>query len=77
MAKNEERVIGSCKIFTAEMYTRQDGTYGYKCVAMCDDGRIIQAYRPGEENPQKDDVYDMVLRTDNQLRPIVRLVKRG
>lgn len=75
MAMKEERIIGKAKVLSADMYTRKDGTFGYQCVAICDDGRIIQMYRPGEEEPKKDDEYSMILRTDNQLRPIVRLVK--
>lgn len=71
----EERIIGTAKVLSASMYTRKDGTYGYQCVGICDDERIIQMYRPGEEEPKKGDLYNMVLRTDSQLRPIVRLVR--
>lgn len=72
----EERIIGTAKVLSSEMYTRKDGTFGFKCVGICDDERIIQMYRPGEEDPKKGDLYNMVLRTDNQLRPIVKLVKQ-
>lgn len=72
----EEKIIGTAKVLTSEMYTRKDGTYGFKCVGICNDDRIIQMYRPGEEEPKKGDEYNMVLGSDNQLRPIVRLVKK-
>lgn len=71
----EEKIIGTAKVLTSEMYTRKDGTYGFKCVGVCDDEHIIQMYRPGEEEPKKGDLYNMTLGTDNQLRPVVRLSK--
>lgn len=73
---SEEKVICNAKVYTSEMYTRKDGTYGYKCVAICDDGKVIQMYRPGEEDVKKDDLYELVLGTDNSLKPVVRMRKK-
>lgn len=70
-------VIGKAKVFKTEEYTRKDGTKGFRVVAFSDQGDPVVFYRPAEEQPQKDDVYNMVLGYDNRFTAVIRYQKDG
>lgn len=66
------KLVGKAKVINVEKYERRDGTYGFRVVAMTDDNNPVVFYRPAEEQPAVDNVYNMVLGYDNKLSAVVR-----
>ena len=69
------KVIGYAKVFKVSEYQRKDGSYGCRVQAFTEDGDVVVFYRPAEEKPAKDMVYNMALDVDNKFAAVVRYQK--
>lgn len=66
------KIIGKVKVISVEEYQRKDGSKGYRCVAMSDEGQPTVFYRPEEEAPKVNSEYNQVLSYDARLSAVVR-----
>ena len=66
------KLVGKAKVISVEKYERKDGSFGFRVVAMTDDNNPVVFYRPAEEQPNTDTVYNMVLGYDNRLSAVIR-----
>lgn len=71
------KVIGKAKVLSTEGYTTKDGRSGYRCVCMTDENQPTVIYRPADETPKQNDVYNMVLGYDKNLKAVVRYQKES
>jgi len=67
--------VGFAKVFKVSEYQRKDGSYGCRCQGFTDEGDVVVFYRPAEEKPGKDVVYNMFVDVDNKFSPVVRFQK--
>lgn len=68
------REIGYVQVLTADPYTRQDGSVGYRVTGLTEDGQACVFYRDSSEGePKQKDKYVMVLGFDSKLKPVIRL----
>lgn len=66
------KIIGNATIFKAQEYQRKDGTLGCRCQGFTDEGDIVVFYRPAEEKPNKDTVYNMITDVDSKFNAVIR-----
>lgn len=66
------KLVGRAKVLSVEEYQRKDGSKGYRCVALTDDNNPVVFYRPAEEEPKAESVYNMMLGYDSNLKPVIR-----
>lgn len=73
------KVIGNCIVLSSELYERKDGTKGYRVVAFYDETQPCVFYRDAEKEPEikRGDKYDMILRFDGNLKPVIRFERLG
>lgn len=69
------KLVGKATVFKSVQYQRKDGSYGCRVQAFTDDGDVVVFYRPAEENPVKDTVYNMALDVDQKFTPVIRYQK--
>lgn len=66
------KLVGKCRVISTEEYQRKDGSKGFRVVGMTDDNNPVVFYRPSEEEPKTDMIYNMVLGYDNRLSAVIR-----
>lgn len=68
-----EKGLQLVSVLSAESYTRQNGTVGYRCTGLTEEGKAVVFYRDSSDGvPKAKDKYQMYIAFDRSCNAVVR-----